>query len=136
MFLGEASPLYQAEVAQQTGFFWREDGGINFKDGSAFKGGMFGAAKSTINSPEEAIQYAGVTNQFFATVLRPDGTRHHLDVGASSSQVNLPNGTSPGDLGARRPAPARRHAQTRRTQGLQLPDLHRPQTQPAAAQNG
>jgi YidC/Oxa1 family membrane protein insertase len=26
VFLGEASPLYQAEWPQQTGFFWREDG--------------------------------------------------------------------------------------------------------------
>ncbi len=72
IFLGEAAPLYQAEMAQQTGFFWREDGKIHFEAGTSFKGGMFGSAKSIITSPaDEAIQYAGVTNQFFATVLRP-----------------------------------------------------------------
>jgi len=94
VFLGEAAPLYQAEVAQQTGFFWRKNGGINFKDASSFKGGMLGAAKSTITSPEEAIQYAGVTNQFFATVLRP-AEPAITSMWAMSSQVNLPDGTRP-----------------------------------------
>jgi YidC/Oxa1 family membrane protein insertase len=94
VFLGEASPLYQAEVPQQTGFFWRKNGGINFKDGGAFKGGMFGAAKSSINSPDEVIQYAGVTNQFFATVLRPKDAAI-TSMWAMSSQVNLPQGSSP-----------------------------------------
>jgi YidC/Oxa1 family membrane protein insertase len=94
VFLGEASPLYQAEVPDQTGFFWREGGGITFKDGGAFKGGMFGTAQNTISSPEDAIQYAGVTNQFFATVLRPEDPAT-TSMWARSSQVNLPNGTSP-----------------------------------------
>ena len=73
LFLGEASPLYQAEVGQQTGFFWRADNGITFKDGSAFKGGMFwGSPKSILTSDiADPIQFAGVTNQFFATVVRP-----------------------------------------------------------------
>ena len=95
IFLGEASPLYQAEVAQQTGFFWRVNGGINFKDGGAFKGGMFGAAKSVATSPDgEKIQYAGVTNQFFATVLRPRDPAA-TSLWAMASQVNLPDGTRP-----------------------------------------
>ncbi len=73
VFLGEASPLYQSEVGQQTGFFWHENGGINFKDGSSFKGGMFGSAKSVIKSEgEKAVDFAGVTNQFFATVVHPN----------------------------------------------------------------
>ncbi len=72
LFLGEASPLYQAEVAQQTGFFWSENRSINFKDRSAFKGGMFGSAKSLMRSDSvEPVQFAGVTNQFFTTVIRP-----------------------------------------------------------------
>lgn len=95
IFLGEASPLYQAEVAQQTGFFWRVDGGITFKDGGSFKGGMFGAAKSVATSPDgDKIQYAGVTDQFFATVLRPADPAA-TSMWAMSSQVNLPDGTRP-----------------------------------------
>lgn len=92
IFLGEASPLYQAEVAQQTGFFWREGGGINFKDGSAFKGGMFGSAKSMLESDAgDNIQYAGVTNQFFATVLRPKEPMV-TTMWAKPSQVTIANG--------------------------------------------
>jgi YidC/Oxa1 family membrane protein insertase len=72
IFLGEASPLYQAEVAQQTGFFWSENGSINFKDASAFKGGMFGSAKALMRSDStKPVEFAGVTNQFFTTVVRP-----------------------------------------------------------------
>jgi len=74
IFLGEASPLYLSEVPQQTGFFWRENGKVHFKDGSAFKGGMGGlkSEKLIINSDsEDQVQFAGVTNQFFATVLQP-----------------------------------------------------------------
>jgi len=72
LFLGEAAPLYQAEAAQQTGFFWHEGGSMVFKDGASFRGGWFSTAKTLIKSPEgETLEYAGVTNQFFATVLRP-----------------------------------------------------------------
>lgn len=91
LFLGEASPLYQAEVPQQTGFFWREDGGIHFTDGGSFKGGWFSSSKSVINSPEEAIEYAGVTNQFFATVMRPK-VPTPTNMWAKTSQVMLPSG--------------------------------------------
>jgi YidC/Oxa1 family membrane protein insertase len=72
LFLGEASPLYQAEVPQQTGFFWHDNGDMHFKDGSSFKGGWFSSAQEVIKSPAQApLEYAGVTNQFFATVMRP-----------------------------------------------------------------
>jgi YidC/Oxa1 family membrane protein insertase len=92
LFFGEASPLYQAEWPQQTGLFWREDGSIHFKDAGAFKGGWFSAAKSVINSPEgELIQFAGVTNQFFATVIRPLEPAA-TSVWGRSSQVRLTPG--------------------------------------------
>ncbi|MCU0750153.1 MAG: membrane protein insertase YidC [Akkermansiaceae bacterium] len=95
IFMGEASPLYQAEVPQQTGFFWREGGDMHFTDGGTFKGGMFSSAKSLVNSPEgETLQYAGVTNQFFATVLRPKEPMV-TTLWAKSSQVTINGGTSP-----------------------------------------
>jgi YidC/Oxa1 family membrane protein insertase len=90
LFLGEASALYQAEVAHQTGFFWRADNSITFKDGSAFKGGMFwGSPKSILTSDtDQPIQFAGVTNQFFATVIRP--TEPYLgNVWAKHAEVKL-----------------------------------------------
>ncbi len=94
IFLGEASPLYQKEWPQQTGFFWREDGNIHFTDGGTFKGGWFSAAKSIVNSPEELIQFAGVTNQFFSTVLRP-AVPMPTSIWAKSSQVSLPDSAVP-----------------------------------------
>ncbi len=93
VFLGEASPLYQAEVPDQTGFFWREGGDIDFTNGGTFKGGMFGSAKSIVSSPDVTIEFAGVTNQFFATVLRP---REPVvtSMWAKGAQVTIPNSTS------------------------------------------
>ena len=95
LFLGEASPLYQKEWPQQTGFFRREDGTIHFTSGSSFKGGWFSSAKSIVNSPTgESLEYAGVTNQFFATVLRPSEPMA-ATMWAKSSQVTLPKGVAP-----------------------------------------
>lgn len=95
IFLGEASPLYLAEVGQQTGFFWSENGGINFKDGSGFKGGMFSSAKSLMKSDsEKPATLAGVTNQFFATAIRP-AEPVVANVWAKSAQVTLPTGGHP-----------------------------------------
>jgi YidC/Oxa1 family membrane protein insertase len=93
IFLGEAAPLYQAETPDQTGFFWREDGGINFTNGASFQGGWFSAAKPTITSTQEKIEFAGVTNQFFATVLRPKEPLT-TTMWAKSEQVSLPNSKS------------------------------------------
>lgn len=94
LFLGEASPLYQAEWPQQTGFFRREGGKIHYKDAASFKGGWFSSAKSIQTTPEETIEYAGVTNQFFATVLRPREPAVSA-MWAKSSQVTLPGGIKP-----------------------------------------
>ena len=72
LFLGEATPLYQSEAAPQTGFFWRTNDSMHFKDGTKFKGGMFSSAKEIITSDAgDTLDYAGVTNQFFTTVIRP-----------------------------------------------------------------
>lgn len=94
IFLGEASPLYQAEWPQQTGFFWREDGTMHFNDGGKFKGSWVSAAKSVISVPENMTQFAGVTNQFFATVLRP-AEPMLTSMWAKSSQVTIPSAAQP-----------------------------------------
>ena len=95
LFLGEASPLYHAEVPQQTGYFWRDNDTIHFTDGSSFKGGWFSSAKSIAGSPTNTpIQFAGVTNQFFATVIQPKETAL-TSMWARSSQVTLPSDARP-----------------------------------------
>jgi YidC/Oxa1 family membrane protein insertase len=95
LFLGEASPLYHAEVPQQTGYFWRDNDTIHFTDGSSFKGGWFSSAKSIAGSQTNTpIQFAGVTNQFFATVIQPKETAL-TSMWARSSQVTLPKDPRP-----------------------------------------
>lgn len=93
VFMGEAAPTYQAEVAQQTGFFWHSDNSMHFKDSSSFSGGMFSSAKPTqVSSSEAPVTYAGLTNQFFATVLRPLEPAM-TQVWAKTSPVTLPGNT-------------------------------------------
>ncbi|MCF7733956.1 MAG: membrane protein insertase YidC, partial [Akkermansiaceae bacterium] len=73
VFIGDAMPLHVKELPNHTGVFWYEDDSMTFRHAGKFKGGMFsGADKSVIESePGEKVQFAGVTNQFFATALRP-----------------------------------------------------------------
>ena len=73
LFLGSAAPLYQAERPTHTGFFWYEGGKMHFEAATAFKGGWFSSEKSVIRSEQgEEVKYAGVTDQFFSTVIRPE----------------------------------------------------------------
>lgn len=75
LYLGSAAPLYKKERPTHTGFFWHEGGEMHFKDATSFKEGWFGmrTEKSVITSePGEIIEYAGVTDQFFTTVIRPE----------------------------------------------------------------
>lgn len=73
LFLGSAAPLYQAERPTHTGFFWYEGGEMHFEAATAFNGGWFSSEKSIIRSDQgEEVKYAGVTDQFFSTVIRPE----------------------------------------------------------------
>lgn len=93
LFLGESSPTYQAEVGDQTGFFWRENSSIHFEAGTGFKGGMFSSAKSILKSnSDKPVEFAGVTNQFFATVIRPKEPAI-TEVWAKPADISLSNGS-------------------------------------------
>lgn len=93
LYLGEASPLYPKEWAAQTNFFWSDKGSANFKDVGLFKGGWFSSAKSLVIEESEQMNFAGVSNQFFATVLHP---KENLPgkLWAKSSDVMIPGGTA------------------------------------------
>ncbi len=72
LYLGSAAPLHEKERADHTGFFWYENNEMHFEAATAFKGGWFSSARPTITSASEnPIAYAGVTDQFFSTVVRP-----------------------------------------------------------------
>ena len=95
VFMGEATPNNQREVGQYTGFFWHKNGSMYFKSGASFKGGMFSAEQLRQTSPgDEKIEYAGVTNQFFATVLRPKEPVV-TSVWSKPGQVILPDSAIP-----------------------------------------
>jgi len=89
LYAGEAAPLYQAENSQWTGVFWLENNSMSFTSVASFRGGMMSSEKSVINSPDgKKIQYAGVTDQFFATVIRPKDPLQ-TTVWAKPSKVKL-----------------------------------------------
>lgn len=95
IYVGEAAPLYQAEWVQQTGAFWLENNSMSFTSVSSLKGGMFSAEKPIINSPDgKKIQYAGVTNQFFATAIRPKEPLQ-TTLWAKSSKIKLQENANP-----------------------------------------
>jgi len=95
VYVGEAAPLYQAEVIQQTGVFWLENNSMSFTSVSSFKGGMLSSEKAVVNSPDgKKIQYAGVTNQFFATAIRPKEPLE-TTIWAKPSKIKLKEDASP-----------------------------------------
>jgi len=90
VFIGEAAPTYQAEVGQQTGVFWLENGSMNFRDNS-FKDWWFQSSRESFRSSSaRPVQYAGVTNQFFATLIRPKDPEV-TTVWAKKTDVHLPS---------------------------------------------
>ncbi|HEY8960955.1 MAG TPA: membrane protein insertase YidC [Luteolibacter sp.] len=94
LYLGEASPLYQKEAAIQTTFFWSDKHEATFIDPSKFNKGWFSPAKSVITGDAEKLDYAGVSNQFFTTVLRPK-EEVPGKVWGRTTEVHLPDGDKP-----------------------------------------
>ena len=73
LYLGEAAPLYEKERPTYTGFFWHSEGKMHFEKATSFKGGTFSSEKDIIDSKGAPdVEYAGVTDQFFTTVIRPE----------------------------------------------------------------
>jgi len=89
--LGSVAPLYQREWANQVGFYWRRDGKFKFIAASKFKGGMLSKGKNVIEYGLENLEYAGVSSQFFATVLRP-AESYDSSIWAKSLDIKLPDG--------------------------------------------
>jgi YidC/Oxa1 family membrane protein insertase len=94
-FLGTGAPLYAKEWAQQTGFFWRGDGSMNFSDSSKFTGGMISTAQTIINGTSPKLEFAGVCDQFFATVLQVDGKPLDAKIWGRTTDISLPGADKP-----------------------------------------
>jgi YidC/Oxa1 family membrane protein insertase len=89
IYLGSAAPLHEKENPSHTGFFWYDGKDMQFKAATKFKGNWFSSARSTISSDgENPIAYAGVTDQFFTTVIRPKDAAK-TEVWGKPKQVRL-----------------------------------------------
>ncbi|BCU78927.1 membrane protein insertase YidC [Luteolibacter sp. LG18] len=70
LFLGEAAPIH-AKEAFPPSYYWHTDGDIHTGDTGKFSGGWFKSAKSLITEQSDKMEYAGVADQFFTTLIRP-----------------------------------------------------------------
>ncbi len=93
LFLGAAAALHEKETPDLTGFFWHTAGEIHFESSRAFKGGWFSSDRSIITGPtDKEISYAGVSDQFFTTVIRPEKPAFTRVWGKPSPITLTPNG--------------------------------------------
>ena len=73
LFAGVAAPLHPGEWPQQTGFFWRDQSKMRFKNVSWFAPSkfivQFSAGHEVLEETVEELHWAGVMNQFFTTVI-------------------------------------------------------------------
>lgn len=90
-FAGSATPLHPREWENQGGAFFLDDGSFTNKDSNWFKKGFFSKGKPLFQEGAEKLEYAGVSNQFFATIIRPDNA-FASTVWARTGKVDLPGG--------------------------------------------
>lgn len=89
LFAGCASPLHPDEWENQGGAYYLNNGSLTNKDSSWFKKGFFRNARQLFSESVEELEYAGVSNQFFTTLIRPSG-KYSAAVWAKASEVRIP----------------------------------------------
>ncbi|MGB2351590.1 MAG: membrane protein insertase YidC [Akkermansiaceae bacterium] len=89
LFAGSASPLHPDEWENQGGAYYLNNGSLTNKDSSWFKKGFFRNARQLFSESVEELEYAGVSNQFFTTLIRPSG-KYAATVWAKASEVRIP----------------------------------------------
>jgi YidC/Oxa1 family membrane protein insertase len=93
VFLGEATPLDNVERADQTGFVVNDNRSFTYYSNTEFAKAWFGLrkARTQINEPVEKGVFAGVSNQFFASVLKPVEPTESLVWSTYSELTLVPN---------------------------------------------
>ncbi len=79
---GINAPLFEDERPDLSKWFYYQDGSYENGSGGAFKDGMFwGEAKDIDIHAVTNLEYAGVSNQFFTTIIQPNdpGSRVWID---------------------------------------------------------
>ncbi|NNM28521.1 MAG: membrane protein insertase YidC [Akkermansiaceae bacterium] len=102
LFAGAAAGLYKREWENQTGLFYK-GGKFKFKAVTWFKKGFLRSARSLFEEEVPALKYAGVSNQFFTTILVPDEP-YDARVWGKTSTVELPERAGGGEKMAIRSA--------------------------------
>ncbi|MGB0774500.1 MAG: membrane protein insertase YidC [Akkermansiaceae bacterium] len=91
LYAGASTPLHQREWENQGGAYYLDNGSFEIEDSNWFKKSMFHSARPVWNSSVERLQYAGVSNQFFTTMIRPEESTSS-SFWAKASPVNLEGG--------------------------------------------
>ena len=87
---GSTAPLHKGERADYVNFFWQDKGNFESEHPGYFKGGFFGKEKIDFTaSTEQTLDFAGVENQFFATIVDPAEDFPSI-VRAQPDKVTLP----------------------------------------------
>lgn len=95
-FNGAATPLHPREWADQGGAFYLDDG--SFENATSSSGGKvdrgwFHRAQNMLKEGTDELDYSGVSNQFFTTLVRPS-EKYASSVWAKSEEVEIPGNTS------------------------------------------
>ena len=87
---GSAAPIIDTEQARYRNFFWQEGGDFDSEMQGYFDGGMFSKEKfEFVKETEAAIEFSGVENQFFATIVDPEED-YRATVRARPKNIDLP----------------------------------------------
>ncbi len=89
LFAGSATPLHPREWENQGGAFYLDDGSLTNTDSNWFKKGFFRGARPLFQEHADDLEYAGVSNQFFTTLIQPESP-YPSTVWAKSSPVRIP----------------------------------------------
>lgn len=91
-FNGAASPLHPREWANQGGAFYLNDGtftNVSSTSGARVDEGFFHKAQSLLKEGAEELEYSGVSNQFFTTLVRPT-EKYASSFWAKAGEIQLP----------------------------------------------
>lgn len=89
IFTGALAPLHKGELAQQGGFFFLDDGSLTSKNSGYFNKGFFSKAKPLFQESVENLEFSGISNQFFTSLVRPS-EKYTSTVWAKRSTVEIP----------------------------------------------
>ncbi|MFW2385695.1 MAG: YidC/Oxa1 family insertase periplasmic-domain containing protein [Akkermansiaceae bacterium] len=88
---GSAAPIIDTEQPRYRSFFWQEGGDFESEMQGYFDGGMFSKEKlDFVQETEAALEFSGVENQFFATIVDPQED-YRATVRARPAKVDLPD---------------------------------------------